>query len=302
VIDNRAGPDLEQFLLMSRRTEVDLRYGEVFDAVAEAYDRERPSYPEVLVDEACAVGGLTERSCVLEIGCGTGKLTQSLVERGLSVDAVDPGPNMIAFARRRTGDRARFHIGRFEDVELPEQAFDAVFSATAFHWVDPSVGWAKAARLLRPGGTLALVMFITYLDEETGADNAAIHDIFERHLPPREGIGRPLRDLASLRAGFEERSGDVSAVWTWLGHDDLTSPDAATLFHDVNLTTAIDPREQTTEQLWAFYETTSTYQRVEPDARESLRRDLHEAINGMGGTLRSNELGVLVTARAGQVP
>ena len=39
----------------------------------------------------------------------------------------------------------------------------------ADHWVDPSVGWAKAARLLRPGGMLALVMFITYLDEETGA-------------------------------------------------------------------------------------------------------------------------------------
>ena len=44
-----------------------------------------------------------------------------------------------------------FRIGRFEDVELPSGAFAAAFSATAFHWVDPSVGWAKVARLLQPG-------------------------------------------------------------------------------------------------------------------------------------------------------
>ena len=210
------------------------RHGEVFDAVAEAYDRERPSYPPELVDAACATGGLGAGFPVLEVGCGTGKLTEALVERGLSVDAVDPGPNMIAFARRRTGDAARFHLGRFEDVSLPERAFDAVFSATAFHWVDPSVGWAKAARLLRPGGMLALIMFITYLDEETGEHDRAIHELFKRHLPAGDGLWRPLRDLPTLRAGFEERADDVSAVWTWLGHRDLTSPDAADLFEARN--------------------------------------------------------------------
>ena len=287
---------------MSRRTASDERYGEVFDAVAEAYDRERPSYPHVLVDTACAIAGVGPGSPVLEVGCGTGKLTRTLVERGLLVDAVDPGPNMIAFARRQTGGAARFHVGRFEDVELPERAYDAVFSATAFHWVDPAVSWAKAAALLRPHGTLALVMFITYLDNETGEDNAAIHDIFERHLPPRAGIGRPLRDLACLCAGFEERSGDVSAVWTWLGHDDLTSPEAPRLFGEVTLTTAIDRREQTAEQLWAFFETTSTCPRLDREVREALRRDLGEAIDRLGGTLRSNELCVLVTARARQAP
>jgi ubiquinone/menaquinone biosynthesis C-methylase UbiE len=274
------------------------RHGEVFDAIAKAYDRERPSYPAVLVDEACAIGGLSAGSRVLEVGCGTGKLTEALVERRLAVDAVDPGQNMIAFAQRRAGESVRFHVGRFEDVDLPPASFDAVFSATAFHWVDPSVGWAKASRVLRPGGMLALLMFLTYLDDETGADNVAIHDIFERHLPPREGIWRPLRDLACLRAGVEERIDDVSAVWTWLGHDDLTSPDAPSLFDDVRLTTAIDPREQTADQLRAFFETTSTYPRLEPVVRDALEAELREKIDELGGTLRSNELCVLVTARA----
>jgi hypothetical protein len=68
----------------------------LFDAIAEDYDRFRPTYPPALVDEACA--RLAPGAWVLEIGCGTGQLTAALVARGLRVAAVDPGPNMIALA------------------------------------------------------------------------------------------------------------------------------------------------------------------------------------------------------------
>jgi len=275
------------------------RHGEVFDAVAEAYDRVRPSYPTTLVDAACTIGGLSEGSPVLEVGCGTGKLTEALVERRLAVDAVDPGPNMIAFAARRTGDAVRFHVGRFEELELPSASFDAVFSATAFHWIDPAVGWTNAHRLLRPGGTLALLMFITYLDEETGANDEAVHQVFERHMPVHDDwIDRPLRDLATLHAGVQERCDDISAVWTWLGHHDVTGPGVPSLFEDVTLTTALERREQTADQLWAFFETTSGYPRIDTATRDALRNDLDDTFDRLGGTLRSNELCVLVTARA----
>ena len=93
-------------------------------------------------------GGLEAGARVLEVGCGTGKLTELLAARGLEVDAVDPGEAMIAAARRRVGDapNVRFHHGRFEDVALAEDAYDAVFSATAFHWVEPEVGWVEGGR------------------------------------------------------------------------------------------------------------------------------------------------------------
>ena len=266
--------------------------------MAEAYDAVRPGYPESLVELACALGGLEPGSRVLEIGCGTGKLTEALVERGLLVDAVDPGPNMIALARKRTGhsDAVAFHVGRFEDVALPEEAFAAAFSATAFHWVDPSVGWAKAARALRPGGLLALLMHIGYHEDETVAASEALRKVLKQHLPDG-GTWQPLRDLATLRAGAEERSANVSAVWTWLGHHDLTRPEAAALFDDARLATHPLFREQTADELWARLATSSSYQRLGPEARAALEHDIRATVAGLGGTVRESVLAVLVDSQ-----
>ena len=274
------------------------RRGEVFDAVAEAYDRERPSYPDELIDAACSIAALRTGSRVLEVGSGTGKLTEALVERGLVVDAVDPGANMIAFARRRVRDSGavEFHLGRFEEIPFTERVFDAVFSAAAFHWIDPKLGWAKAARCLRPGGTLALIMHVSYRDERTGADDEALHEVFRRYwLDP--GSWYPHRDLAAIRAGVEERRENVSAVWTWLGHHDLYNAEAASLFGDVQLTTQPLTREQTAGQLWALFATTSLYQRLDPTDREALEAETRAFFDQRGGKVELSELAVLVTAR-----
>ena len=71
-------------------------YGRVFDEVAEDYDRHRPTYPDMLVDRACE--GIGPGAAVLEIGCGTGQLTRSLLARGLRVTAVEPGEQLIRIA------------------------------------------------------------------------------------------------------------------------------------------------------------------------------------------------------------
>jgi SAM-dependent methyltransferase len=94
---------------------------------------------------------------VLEIGCGTGQLTRQLAGRAFNLTAIDIGAAMVRAARRNVADAtARFEVCSFED--FPDSGpFDLILSATAFHWIDPSVGLAKAARLLRPGGSLALL-------------------------------------------------------------------------------------------------------------------------------------------------
>jgi ubiquinone/menaquinone biosynthesis C-methylase UbiE len=273
------------------------RQGEVFDAVAEAYDRERPSYPDELIDAACSIAALTAGSRVLEVGSGTGKLTEALAERGLVVDAVDPGANMIAFARKRVrdADTVEFHLGRFEELSLPEQVFDAVFSAAAFHWIDPMVGWAKAARCLRPGGTLGLIMHISCLEQSTAADDEALHEVFQKYWLDQSW--HPLRDLATLRAGVEERRENISAVWTWLGHRDLYNAGAAGLFDDVQLTTEPLALELTADGLWALFATTSLYQRLDPSSRDALEAEARAFFEQRGGKIQTSELALLVTAR-----
>ena len=70
---------------------------------------------------------------MLEIGCGTGQLTELLVTRGLAVDAVDTGPQLIAAAQQRVGGSAiRFHLGGFEDINLSTAMIDAAGGVLRF--------------------------------------------------------------------------------------------------------------------------------------------------------------------------
>ena len=76
-------------------------WGKVFNGLAEEYDRHRPRYPDRLVDRACESSGLLPGDRVLEIGCGTGQLTQSLLARRLRVVAIEPGDLLISRAQER---------------------------------------------------------------------------------------------------------------------------------------------------------------------------------------------------------
>jgi SAM-dependent methyltransferase len=232
------------------------------------------------------------------VGSGTGKLTEELVASGLHVDAIEPGSNMIDLARRRVNnsDLVRFHLGRFEDVSLPLGLFDAVFSGSAFHWVDPSVAWAKAAALLRPGGTLALVQPVGVRDEADGTAVEELHEAFTRLAPEIAGRHPAPRDLATIRAGVEARRENVSDVWAWLAHPGLAVPEAGKLFGPTTFTAVRRVKWHTAEELWALFETTAIYHRLTPELRVALQAADERIIQRAGGTLRSTQLVVLVTA------
>jgi ubiquinone/menaquinone biosynthesis C-methylase UbiE len=275
------------------------RRGEVFDAVAEAYDDVRRGYPGELVDEALAQGGLATGSRVVEVGCGTGKLTELLAARGLEVDAVDPGARMIEVARRRVHESSlvRFHHGRFEEVGLPEGAYDAVFSATAFHWIDPTVGWHKVARLLRPGGLLALMAHGNVADEGSAELESGFRTLWTTYLP-QEKPWPPLLDTDALLAGARERSGNVSEVWDWFlhGRHALAVPEAADLFGAAAVTIQTETVEEDADHAIALLGTTSSYLRIDPERRGSFEDDVRSLYDRLGGTASFPLLTVLVTA------
>ncbi len=123
--------------------------------MADAYDRARPSYPAGAVSWMI---GTTPRR-VLDLGAGTGALTRVLVAAGHAVLAADPLPEMLAHLRRRSPAEAgavRVVAGAAERLPLRDQVVDAVTVAAAYHWFGEDRAVPELARVLRPGGTLAM--------------------------------------------------------------------------------------------------------------------------------------------------
>jgi SAM-dependent methyltransferase len=275
------------------------RYGTVFDEVADEYDRARPMYPDALVDRACEVAGLGYGDPVLEIGCGTGQLTRSIVARGLRVTAVEPGGNLIRLARQNlAGSGAvEFVNARFEDAALPSGYFKAVFSASALHWVDPTVGWRKIAGALAAGGTLALLSYFGLDEPRSRDDQHAVLAAIARVAPGIAAGWPAYRDIDGTLAGAEQRRGNVSEVWAWLGSYDMAQDAAARLFGDVRVALVPKLIEQTASELTATIRTMSHYARLSPPQRQALAQEFEAIYARLGHPIRASIVTALVTAR-----
>ena len=275
------------------------RYGKVFDEIAAEYDRRRPAYPDELVDQACQVAGIGSGAQVLEVGCGSGQLTRSLAARGLHVTALEPGTSLIALARQNLegAGKVEFVNAQFEDALLPREQFQAVFSASAFHWVDPEVSWQKAADVLVPGGTLALVQYCGIEEPRSKRDQEASLAAIRKVAPDIADSWPAYRDLDATLAGMEQRSGNVSEVWAWLGSYDIGQDYAGRLFGDVQVAVMPKLSEYTPDKLNALVRTLSFYARLSPGQRQTLERE-HEAIyERLGRPIRASTVAALVTAR-----
>lgn len=126
----------------------------IFGRDAANYERHRPDYPLEAVDH---ILGLVETRNALEVGAGTGKATDSFARSGLSLTCLEPSPGMAGVLREKRLPGVDVVESTFEEWEGSDGSFDLIYAAQAWHWVDPSVGFEKVRRLLRPGGALALM-------------------------------------------------------------------------------------------------------------------------------------------------
>lgn len=126
--------------------------GRSFGRAAEAYERGRPGYPEAAIDAL----GLPPTSVVLDLAAGTGKLTRQLVPRFAQVFAVEPLDRMRDVLERVVPD-AEALAGTADAIPLADGSVDAVFVGEAFHWFATDATLRELARVLRPGGTLAIL-------------------------------------------------------------------------------------------------------------------------------------------------
>lgn len=172
---------------------------ESFGSDAERYDRARPRYPDVLIERI--VAGAPGR-LVLDVGVGTGIVARQFQAAGCRVLGVDPDARMAAFARRSGVD---VEVSTFEAWEPSGRKFDAVVSGESWHWVDPLVGAAKAADVLRPDGRLA-VFWITGRPAD-GLDEA-FGEVYRRVLPESLATRLGTRSLEEAHSAMCTKAAD----------------------------------------------------------------------------------------------
>ncbi|MEA2146815.1 MAG: hypothetical protein QOG59_2402 [Solirubrobacteraceae bacterium] len=273
--------------------------GTAFNEVAGDYDRHRPSYPDGLVDRACEGAGIGPGAPVLEIGCGTGQLTRSLLERGLRVTAVEPGEKLIARARDRLQDAGdvQFINAPLEDASLPPAHYRAVFCASAIHWIDPDVSWHKAADALVDGGSLGLISYFGLDAPRSTHDQRALRAAMARIAPEHAAAWPIYRELHATLAGVAARRANVSEVWAWLGSYDLARRHAACLFEEAQLYAVPALLEHTSQELNALLRTMSFWSRMSAWQRDALASENDALHQRLGRPIRSSTVACLVTAR-----
>ena len=249
--------------------------GLVFGEVADVYDDVRPGYPASLVDAVLAAAGSPE--ALVEVGAGTGKATAAFVGYGRPITCVEPDPAMAAVLRARFAGEPLVSVRRctFEEWRPPEGGVPLLYSAQAWHWMDPETRWAKAAGDLSPGGTLAVFWHMyAFADADLEAALRELYGRLEPHLLD-DPAGRP----EAQRWAYQEMRDSG-------------------LYVDVEMR-QVDPGVVTypSARYRALVGTYSHHRILPDDRRTALLDGIEEVVARYGGTVGVRLETVLVTGR-----
>lgn len=168
-----------------------------FESRADRYHAARPDYPAELYDVLIAAADLRTGARLLEVGCGTGKATIPLAARGFEITALELGARLAAAARTNLAGYERVRVVQqpFETWRPPTgELRDLVYAATAWHWVDPAVGYDLAWHCLRPGGHLAVWTAQHVLPDDGDPFFLEVQDVYDEiseNLPSDDYLPKP---------------------------------------------------------------------------------------------------------------
>jgi SAM-dependent methyltransferase len=248
---------------------------ESFGVDAERYDRTRPRYPDALVERIVAASPGPD---ILDVGCGTGIEARQFQAVGGKVLGVEPDARMADFARR---SGVEVEVATFEAWDAAGREFDAVVAGTAWHWVDPVAGAAKAAQVLRPGGRLAPFHHVFQAPPEV---MEAFAQAYRRVVPDspfnlssqltRSPLDAYQRMFAKIADGIREVGG-------------FSEPEQWRFDWERSYT-----RDEWLDQM----PTIGTLTQLAPDGLAEVLADVGAAIDAMGGSFTVGYTTVVVTA------
>ncbi|TWF82019.1 ubiquinone/menaquinone biosynthesis C-methylase UbiE [Pseudonocardia hierapolitana] len=248
---------------------------ESFGADPERYDRARPRYPEALVERIVAASPGRE---VVDVGCGTGIAARQFRAAGCAVLGVEPDARMAAWARRHG---LEVEVATFEEWEPAGRTFDAVAAGMAWHWVDPVAGAAKAARVLRPGGRLALFWYVFQPSSDLAE---AFSAVYRRVLPDSPFAKGAMPGLDAYSAFLTKATEGMRQA------GGFGEPEQWRFDRD---------RSYTRDEWLEFVPTSGGHHLFPPDVREELLAGIGAAVDAVGGSFTMHFTTVAVTAVRG---
>lgn len=239
----------------------------LFGEVAELYDASRPAYPAALIDSLLAE--LPPRARLLEVGAGTGKATTMFAQRGARVVAIEPSAGMADVLRRNCAGYDGVEVVQcdFERWDPAGETFGLLYSAQAWHWIDPAVRYERAAAALSPGGHLA-----AFWNRPAWGESplrAALARVYAETVPDLVPDG-PLHPANLNPDGDDDWSAEI---------------DAAVGFERPQLSSYEFDQSYSAEDYIRLLATLSEIRMLSEQQRDALLSGVQDAIEAHGGTV-----------------
>jgi SAM-dependent methyltransferase len=247
---------------------------ESFGSDPDRYDRTRPHYPQALVDRIIASSPGPD---FLDVGVGTGISARPFQQAGCQVLGVEVDPRMAEFARR---SGLQVEVAKFEEWDPAGRTFDAVIAGQTWHWVDPMAGPAKATKVLRPGGRLAVFWNVFAPPSDLSEAFAAV---YHRVLPDL-----PFSVSRGVMPGLEAYSGIFAKTVDGIRATGAFGEPEQWRFGWERLYT----RDDWLEQVPTF----GGHSQFPPDALNELLAGIGAAIDAVGGAFTMEYVAVVITA------
>ena len=137
-----------------------MEFRKVFDTIPEQFDRYRPRYSEELFSDLIDYAAIGPGKTVLELGPGTGQTTDPILKTGCDYHAIELGEHLFEKMKEKYGRYANFHIVNADFIthDFGAAKFDMIYSAATIQWIPEEIAFSKTFDLLRPGGTLAMML------------------------------------------------------------------------------------------------------------------------------------------------
>ena len=236
-----------------------------FDNAAAEYEKSRPNYVSGIYDDIFRYKRISPDSRVLEIGMGTGIARKPVLDTECRFTGIEPGGHLIALAREKFQGCGNFtsYCQTLQDFECPDETFDLIYAATAFHWIPEEYGYRRVCSLLKNGGAFARFAYHAGPDKGRSALTDEIQKLYCRYMhqedPPAEYSDQNAKELADRMTAYGFRD------------------TAYKLYHTT--------KDFTADEYMALLRTYPDHMKLDPEDRKQLFSGIYHAIERNGGTM-----------------